>query len=1198
MDTTISIDLGHIARELNLPIAKVQRTLDLLDEGNTVPFITRYRKDHTGALDEQQIREIQQLALKLRALAERKQTILKSIEAQGRLTPELADVIRGAATTKRLEDLYLPFKPKKQSHATLARQRGLEPLAQQILAAQPDAPPLEEIAAAYVSAENALPATSDVLHGVRYILAEIFNESVDLRDRLRKILWQQGKLVATRLEGSERDPAATRDKVAAARPTVIAEETPTSETETNAPAIDETPAENEAAENEAAESEAAESEAGEHEAAEHDAAENEAAENEAAENVTTENAGAANEGVASESAQTASVTASTGADGTDGAAISEAAASEAAISEAAISEAAISEAAISEAAISEAAISEAAISEAAISEATARTEAAPAVGPPAEPSIAQARRPGRDDRRRQSRSARASKKEKKRQKLESAFKDYFRFSESLTRIPPHRVLAINRGERARILKVRIEWDAEAILGAAERSALSDGHPYRDFLATCLRDALQRLILPSLEREARRELTDFAEQHAVDVFVRNLRKLLLQPPIHGHRLLAVDPGFRNGCKLIAVDEFGNVLGHDIMHVIGRDDRRKEARTKIADIIRRFGLSVVAIGNGTGCRESEQLVADVIGEELRDLDLAYVIVNEAGASVYSTSPIGREELPSYDPVLRSAISIGRRLLDPLSELVKINPANIGVGLYQHDVKAKHLRDSLDAVVESCVNYVGVDANTASPALLRYVSGMNQLTARRFYEYRSQKGPFRTRAEFANVPGFGDATFVQAAGFLQVRDGDNPLDATWIHPESYDIARRVLEKLGAAVDVLRAARATSRPGRSPPLPIADAPIRESARPAADDATASEAPASAAPPEADQAAAKSAAEPLPAPEPSAALSQQPAGPTATAEPPLAVVAEPAGPESAGPESAGPESAGPESAAAGPAAPAERAEQAAPADGSLAETAEAVATTESNGEDSAAAAAEARQAARARLAEKAAQISLSELAHELGVGELLLRDILSALTRPGRDPREDLPPPVFRRGIMKLEDLKPGMELTGTVLNVVDFGAFVDIGLTESGLVHISRLADRYIRDPHEVVGVGDTVKVWVLDIDRERRRVSLTAVPPGAERRRPEPREPRAKAQTPATATAAATGSSGPPRQGGRPQRPKGPPQRGQRQRPAQGRSWTSQGKMPARPLTKEMEEGKEPLRSFGDLLQFYEKKNRPEDSDSATE
>lgn len=1008
MDTTIAIDLSAIGQQLQLSLQQVQRTLELLDEGNTVPFITRFRKDQTGGLDEERVRQIREHAQRLRALAERKLTVLKSIESQGRLVPELAEAILHADSAKRLEDLYLPFKPKKQTLATLARQRGLEPLAQAIQRGA--AEPLDALAAPYLAADRGLASVNEVLQGVRHLLAEQFSEDIELRERLRRQMFQHGRLVSSRIEASDRALAPTP----AAAPTDEREVPPLPAEAVVAPV----------------------------------------ALPDATGGAEATGDGDTPPAPADESGPAATVTG-------DSRPAAEPAPASPATSETTIG---------------------------------THLEVAPATPPPessARPAPSgQPARPGKP--------APPNKKEKKRRKLEAAFKDYYQFREPISRIPPHRVLAINRGERARILRVRCEVDAESLAAAAAKVALAEQHPQHDFLASCLRDALQRLIIPSLERELRRELTEAAEEHAVEVFVRNLRRLLLQPPIRGRRVLAIDPGFRNGCKLVALDEFGNVLDHSIIHVIGRDERRREARGKLTHLIRQYVLSVVAIGNGSGCRETEQLVAEVLGDELRDTAVAYVVVNEAGTSVYSTSPLGREELPDFEPVLRSAISIGRRLLDPLSELVKINPANIGVGLYQHDVKAKHLRESLDAVVESCVNYVGVDVNTASPALLRYVSGLNQLTARRMYEYRREHGPFRSREEFNKVPGIGAATFVQAAGFLRILDGDNPLDATWVHPESYDVARRVLARLGTEIEVLRplVARTSSAGPGAPAAPpgVAGATAEVGAVP---ESTASAAVTT----------------------PDAA--ELPSGTPSTAP----------------------------------------------------------------GETDA----DARLAARARLAEQAAAISLPELTAELGVGELLLKDILTALTSPGRDPREDLPPPIFRRGIMRLEDLKPGMELTGTILNVVDFGAFVDIGLTESGLVHISQMADRYIRDPHEVVGVGDTLRVWVLEVDKGRRRVSLTAVPPGVERRRAEPKPPAPREAPPRpppkklqVKPPPAPPSTSPP--------PARHERRGRRPRGGQGRTWTAASSLPATPISKEMEEGKEPLRSFSDLLQFYARKNQP--------
>jgi protein Tex len=632
-------------------------------------------------------------------------------------------------------------------------------------------------------------------------------------------------------------------------------------------------------------------------------------------------------------------------------------------------------------------------------------------------------------------------------KKNQQFHDYLDFREPLSRIPPHRVLAINRGERAKILRVRIESDEAAIEQLAIEVMVPADHTHKEFLTGCVRDALSRLLLPSLEREARRELTEKAETHAVEVFARNLRNLLLQPPLPGKRVLAIDPGYKNGCKLAVLDEFGALLSHDVIYVVGSDEQKAEARTKLTELLKQNTISVVAIGNGTACRQIEQLVAEIIANELKDDDLHYVVVNEAGASVYSTSEVGREEFPQCDAIQRSAISIGRRLQDPLSELVKIDPASIGVGLYQHDARAKHLRDTLDDVVQSCVSFVGVELNSASTPLLRYVSGMNQLTARRVYEHRQQNGPFKNRKQLLEVSGLGDATFVQSAGFLKIIGGDDPLDATWIHPENYEAARRLLEKLGI--------------------------------------------------------------------------------------------DPA--------------------------------------------------TVANG------------ASAARIRELVAPFDRQTLADELGVGQLALDDMIEALCKPGRDPREDLPPPIFRKDVVKFEDLQQGMELHGTVLNVVDFGAFVDVGLSDSGLVHISQLSVGYVRDPHDVVAVGDQVRVWVSAIDKDRRRVALTMIAPGTERPKPErpQRGPRRRdapqrqaAQTPAEGTQQPAQADRPPR----------PPRRGEKQRrdrrgrrdaprPQHTGSYEKRAAKTLVPITKEMEEGKEFLRSFGDLLQFHKKKKEQE-------
>ncbi len=882
MTDTVAIDLRHVARGLNIPVRQVQVVVELLDEGGTVPFITRYRKDQTGGLDEEQVRQIQAQLSKMRLLAGRKQTILRSIEAQGKLGEGLAKQIRAAGTTKRLEDLYLPYKPKKQTLATLARSRGLEPLAREILQASLACTDLDARAAEFVNPQHEVPTAADALLGAGHILAEQFGERADLRGRLREILGRTGRFVCNRIGGEQKSQAEKPEKTA------------------DKPAEGSSP-------------------------------------------------GPQSRGVLDE-------------------------------------------------------------------------------GPGAKQG------PGRLNRR-------ELRKKKVEERKIKAFRDYFDYSEELKKIPPHRILAINRGERAKVLRVKIESDLEAMYRLLDEMLVLAEHPHADYLRGCSRDALGRLILPGLERDIRRELTDLAETHGVSVFARNLRNLLLQPPVRDRRVLAVDPAFRSGCKLVALDQFGNVLEHGVIFLVGKPERRKQAQQRVIDLIHRHQFSVVAIGNGTACRASEDFFAELVASNLKDRGVVYVIVNEAGASVYSTSRLGREEFPDYDASLRSAISIGRRLQDPLSELVKIDAANIGVGLYQHDVKAKHLRASLDEVVESCVNYVGVDANTASPALLRYISGLNQLTARRVYEYRREHGPLRSREQLRDVPGLGEATFVQAAGFLKITGGDNPLDATWIHPESYDAATRVLASLQCTA--------------------ADLTEKEAA--------------------------------------------------------------------------------------------------------------------------------------AALAERVAGVNIDELAEELEIGTLLLGDILAQLARPGRDPREDLPPPLFKQGVLKLEDLTPGMELTGTVLNVVDFGCFVDIGMHDSGLVHVSQLADKYVRDPHEVVAVGDIVKVWVVEVDKERRRVSLTMVQPGTQqphrRRRDGAKPDRDKAP-----------SEGGGQQRARPResrrhkpeklhKSKGPPKR---KGPPKPKYRPKSRPKPVAPITEKMRTGKEPMRTFGDLAQLFLQQKQDKDND----
>ncbi|MCH7685435.1 MAG: RNA-binding transcriptional accessory protein [Planctomycetes bacterium] len=732
MDEIRPIDVARVSRELGLTDKQVANAVDLLDSGNTVPFITRYRKEQTGNLDEVQLRDIQQRVRSQRQLAERAETVLRLIDSQGKLTPKLRAEIQQAETLKRLDDLYLPYRPKRQSRATIARERGLSPLAERIWNRELSLPDLETEAAAFIDEENGLPDTETVLQGVSDILAEQISESAEVRARCRRIARKTGRLKVTATKKGE----------------------------------------------------------------------------------------------------------------TEG--------------------------------------------------------------------------------------------------LE--YRNYFDYSEMVTDIPPHRSMALNRGEKAGALRVKFEWDHQRANTEVLINLRLTDHPCQTFLEDCVNDAISRLIQPSLERELRRELSERAEKHAVSVFARNLRNLLLQAPLRDQRVLAVDPGFRTGCKIAVLDEFGNCLVADVIYVTGSDEKKATSREKLVSILTEHNCRQIAIGNGTACREAEELVSELIARDMSDV--RYYIVNEAGASVYSASSVAREEFPDLDATVRGTISIGRRLQDPLSEMVKIEPQHLGVGMYQHDLKPKRLQESMDEVIESCVNYVGVDLNTASASLLRHVSGFNQLIARRVVEWREQHGPFTSRQQLQDVSGVGAATFTQAAGFLKITGGDDPLDGTWIHPERYEATRKLLARLSIPLEQL----------------VVD-----------------------------------------------------------------------------------------------------------------------------------------HSEKLDIREHLENLDVTSLAEELDLGLPTFHDILDALSRPGRDPRTDQPGPAFKQGILKLEDLHEGMELTGTVLNVVDFGAFVDIGLKDSGLVHISQMSEKYIESPHDAVAVGEPLTVWVLDVDRERRRVSLTMIDPSRRQSQP---------------------------------------------------------------------------------------------------
>lgn len=716
------VDLTRIATELGLARESVQSVIRLLDEGNTVPFITRYRKEQTGSLDEEQIGAIRERVAHERQLCERTDTILRLIDAQGKLTPELRQNLLTADSLKRLDDLYLPFRPKRRTKGALARERGLGPLAERLLAGEISEREIPAALDAAISPANDLPDRPAVLAGTRDLVAELLGDDPEVRAIGRELAWKRGRICSSAKRGFQDD--------------------------------------------------------------------------------TTE------------------------------------------------------------------------------------------------------------------------------------YRDYLNFAEAVSRIPPHRVLALNRGEQAGALRVWLDWEEDQVLDSLMHRRGWRSHPAQSFLRDCLQLALERFVHPSLEREVRRDLTQAAEEQALRTFQRNLRNLLLQPPLKDQPVLALDPGFRTGCKVAVLDRFGSPVEFDVVSLLD-EAKRSHAINRLAAMVERNSVKVIAIGNGTACRESEELVSRLIRE--RCPECRYVVVNEAGASIYSTSLVAREEFPDLDATARGTVSIGRRLQDPLSELVKIDPQHLGVGMYQHDVSATGLRESLDGVVVSCVNFVGVDLNRASSALLQYVSGLNQLIARRVVAWRLENGPFRNRRDLLKVQGVGPTTFQQAAGFLRI-DGDEPLDRTAIHPESYDAARSLLASIAAD-----------------PREI-------------------------------------------------------------------------------------------------------------------------------GKDSS-------------IADRLRSIPITDLAGQLAVGVPTLSDIVDSLCRPERDPRGESADVVFREGVLGLDDLEVGMEVRGAVLNVVDFGAFVDIGLKDSALIHVSQMSTQFVRSTHDIVRVGDIVQAWVLSIDRPRKRVGLTLIPPGAE-------------------------------------------------------------------------------------------------------
>ncbi len=1187
MSEPVVVNLRLLARDIDLPVEKVQSVVELLDEGHPVPFIARYRKDQTGNLNEDHIRAIQSELHLQRTLAERKQVILRSIDALGKLTLELEKKIREAKSTKRLEDLYLPYKPKKQTLASTAKSKGLEPLALEILEAKLSPEALDRRAGEFINEDKGVKSVADALLGAGHIISEIFSEKPELRHQVRELVQRIGVLVSKKIETTkEAEGTAESESGEAAKPEKKRKErkgkksTESQEAEKPSETASQEPAETAAPEIDAPV--VSEPIPATGTPAPPDVL---AQMTVAGQSVEAESVPAQPETVVEQPAPASSQPETgpqpveaedhAGAGGGEAEPVESPTEPNATPTEPPVSESPVAEAPAAETPVAETSVPEPPTAEsvpvepqaAVVANSSAAPENSDATGsesnvaeqtdaaqPTTSTSVDQeAEKVDREfqqwkeqqkeqgipvvksqnqlkkKKQAERKKAKAVRQQKHHEQLERLYHDYFDFQLDVRKVPPHRTLALNRGEKAKLLRVKLQVDSESLGKTAGDICVPQDHPHASFLAACVQDAMSRLVLPSMEREVRNDLTEHAESQAVHAFAKNLRSLLLQPPLYRKRVLALDPGFKHGCKMVALDEFGNVLAYETVYLFGSEEKKRRAETAVLALLEKFKITVIAIGNGTACRETEEFVANLIASRSAAPSdepasettetakpqsgpgISYVIVNEAGASVYSASPIAKEEFPDYDILLRGAISIGRRLQDPLNELVKIEPGSLGVGMYQHDLKPKFLQDSLGNVVESCVNYVGVDLNTATPAILRYVAGLNQLTAKRIYEYRQEHGPFKTREDLKKVPGIGEVAYTHCVGFLRIPGGLNPLDATWLHPETYETATRLLEQLGYTPEDLRQIEK----------------IKE------------------------------------------------------------------------------------------------------------------------------------------IAAKTRTIDVPTMSESLGVGPHTIRFILQQLAKPGRDPREGLPAPIFKKGILKPSDLSPGMELTGTILNVVDFGAFVDIGLHDSGLIHISQMADRYVRDAYDYVSVGDVVRVWVVEVNPERGRISLTMVPPGSAKpqqdrkrehgprrdrdaaappadgkpsdRRPSSSPPRERSSEPRERKA--PDSAAPNQEAGKswdrfrsPQKPQDggsregstrdggrrdsgrrdsasgrPPRDGNRDKAGGGRGWGEKGRRDGRrdrdrpdpapkvfvsapqekviaPISDEMKKGKEPLRSFGDLAQLF--------------
>ncbi len=782
-----------LKEELKVEKWQVEAAVKLIDEGNTIPFISRYRKEATGSLNDEVLRNLDERLTYLRNLEEKKEQVLKSIEEQGKLTDELKERIVAAETMVVVEDLYRPYRPKKKTRASVAKEKGLEGLAQFILA-QETTEPIENEAEKYIredeDAAKAVKTAAEALQGAKDIIAEMISDEADYRIYIRGITVEEGKLVS-----SAKD-----------------------------------------------------------------------------------------------------------------------------------------------------------------------------------------------------------------EKAESVYEMYYQYEEPIKKVVGHRTLAINRGENEKFLVVKVEAPVERILQYLRTKVITKDNPVTSpVLEDVIKDSYDRLIAPAIEREIRNDLTEKAEDGAISVFGKNLEQLLLQPPIAGKVVLGWDPAFRTGCKLAVVDETGKVLDTKVIYPTAPQNKVAEAKAELKKLIKKYHVSLISVGNGTASRESEQVIVELLKE--LDTPVQYVIVNEAGASVYSASKLATEEFPNFDVGQRSAASIARRLQDPLAELVKIDPKSIGVGQYQHDMNQKKLSEALNGVVEDSVNKVGVDLNTASASLLEYVSGVTKVIARNIVDYRETNGRFTNRAQLLKVAKLGPKAYEQCAGFMRITDGDNPLDATSVHPESYEAATKLLDKMGLTMEDVKEAQKK-------------AAVRKAAG----------------------------KKEIPAKEKKKPQQKVVIRNTNTAM------------------------------------------------GKALAAAMGGVTLDNNSEtnaNSGRGAGSDKNGSKTEITVSSLEKKIKDkkkLAEELGIGEITLTDILKELEKPARDPRDDMPAPILRSDVLDMKDLKPGMILKGTVRNVIDFGVFVDIGVHQDGLVHISQITNKFIKHPLEAVSVGDVVDVQVLTVDVAKKRIGLT--------------------------------------------------------------------------------------------------------------